>query len=225
MYQAWESIKLWVQVRTWLLYTHRMSLFDPILTNRRIRPLPVTLWTRLFWGAKEKKDNHRILYSPKRFVLYSSLFMLLRRPYGCFYVNLYLKPIATKFPQITTCTRASPHHHPSLSVSIFSFLSHPPLPPLIQRSITQEAWSSWKQALEHGKGQGRGGQVHEGEKRMFLSFLYPFGWCRPHCGPSWGNQAHVTLARPWAHTCCLVGLVWRSNCTPLHMGTIKTYVE
>lgn len=57
-------------------------------------------------------------------------------------------------PKITTCTGPSPHCYPSLCVCLSLPLhpNPPPLPPLLHHSITQEAWSSWKQALELGKG-------------------------------------------------------------------------
>lgn len=115
---------------------------------------------------------------------------------------------------------------PSFSMSVFSPLSHPPLPPLIHCAITQEVWSSWKQASEHGKGQGQGGRYVRGEQRMFLSLLCPSGCCRPRCGPSWGSRAHVTLAGPCTHTCCLAGPTWRSNYThvkPHYSSNHKTF--
>lgn len=40
------------------------------------------------------------------------------------------------------------------------------------------------------------------------------GCWRLHCSPSWGSRAHVTLARPWAHTCCLLGRLWRMDPSP-----------
>lgn len=43
-----------------------------------------------------------------------------------------------------------------LSVSVFSSLSYPLFPLLIQLTIMQEVWPSWKQVWEHVK-QGRGG--------------------------------------------------------------------
>lgn len=55
-------------------------------------------------------------------------------------------------PKITTCTGPSPHCYPSLCVCLFLSIPTPLLPPLLHHSITQEAWSSWKQALELGKG-------------------------------------------------------------------------
>lgn len=117
-----------------------------------------------------------------------------------------------KMPQITMCFGLMPH--PYLSRSVCLFLSIPsPSSSSHPLTITQEVWSSWKQVSEHGKGQGQGGQVRVGAQRMFLSFHCPSGYCKPQCSPSWGSQALVTLVRPWAHTCSLVGPVWRSNCS------------
>lgn len=91
---------------------------------------------------------------------------------------------------------------PCLCVSVISSPLHPPLPPLFHSSITQDASPSWKQASQHGKGQGWVGQVRAGRGGHRGCLCRSSACLRPHCVPSWGNQAHVTLAQPPAHTCC-----------------------
>lgn len=104
----------------------------------------------------------------------------------------------------------------SLCVSCVSVISspfHPPSPPLFHSSITQDASPSWKQASHHEKGRVVGGQVSGGVggggQRGCL--CHSSAYCRPDCGPSWGNRAYVTLAQPLAHTCCHQNGGWRIN--------------
>ena len=155
-----------------------------------------------------------------------SLFTSLRLPHSCTYTlrKQLIQQTFPKNPHITTCSGLISHPYPSLPVSVSSSISHPPLPPFIHLSIMQEVWPSWKQVSEHVKSQGRGGLVREGEQRMFLSFPCLSGCSRPRCSSSWGSQSHVTLAKPWARTCCLVGPVWRSTASGPNTWALKDHM-
>lgn len=112
---------------------------------------------------------------------------------------------------------------PSISFCVCLFLSFPSPSssshPLLHHAGRTGLPENKQQSVERGKAEG--GRYVEGEQRMFLSFLCPSGYCRPHCSPSWGNWAHVTLAGPWAHTCCLVRPVWRSPAEAPHTRELQ----
>lgn len=100
----------------------------------------------------------------------------------------------------------------SLCVCLFLSIPPPPLPPLLHHSITQEAWSSWKQALELGKGtQLRGVGTWWGGRGCFCLFsvsLVTAGLTVVH-----PEETRLTSFWPGlgpTHTACL-GWVWRIN--------------
>lgn len=135
------------------------------------------------------KNLHKHSYLPARYT-----FVAVTKQNSATVTLLYHNPPLTLIPIILLVSM-------SLCVIVISSLFHPPLPPLFHSSITQDAFPSWKQASQHGKGQGRGGQVSTvGGHRGCL--CHSSACCRPHCGPSWGSQAHVILAHPLAYTCC-----------------------
>lgn len=201
--QAWESRKLQVQILT------------SIYTQNALKPSSalghcLLCWheIRLFSDARDKKSQS---------FLPTQKICTLIFPVHVSQTRLQLPgPLkeATNATNSPKSLRAQDHHPIPIHLSLCLSFPLCPIPPFL---LSSTAPSRRKPGLPENKpwsverDKAEGGRYGRGRQRMFLSFLCPSGCCRPHCSPSWGNQAHVTLARPWAHTCCLLGRVWRSR--------------
>lgn len=156
----------------------------------------------------------KVFHACRRRVEWSSLFPLLRLLNSCKYLSGKQPPSKTNIPK----SLRAQDHHPipiHLSLSVFSCLSHPPLPPLIHCSITQEelvflktSSRAWKGARPRGAGTWRGNRgcfchssaplvtagltvVHPEETR--LTSLWP--------GPgptraAWSGQCDAAVQKP-----------------------------
>lgn len=123
-------------------------------------------------------------------------------------------------PHPTTGPALHLHPHSSFSLSVSSSLSRPPLPPLsahtpsLRKSVLPE---NKQENMEREEGNGGRCDIM-GQQRMLLSFFCLSGCCRPHCDPSWGSWAYVTLTGPGVHACSLVPYYY---CVPCSHGSHK----